>query len=66
MANEPEPKGAVHWIDHFVVGTNDMLAWVDWAVNATGVTRQPIGGLTTRARIHKALGLENYLSEKLS
>ena len=24
-----EPKGAVHWIDHYVVGTNDMVAWAD-------------------------------------
>ena len=45
-----EPKGAVHWIDHYVVGTNDMVAWVDWAVNATGITRRPIIGLTTAAR----------------
>jgi hypothetical protein len=45
-----EPKGAVHWIDHYVVGTNDMLAWVDWAVNATGIARRPIMGLTTEAR----------------
>ena len=45
-----EPKGAVHWIDHYVVGTNDMVAWVDWAVNATGIARRPIMGLTTAAR----------------
>lgn len=45
-----EPRGAVHWIDHYVVGTNDMGAWVDWAVNATGITRRPIIGLTTAAR----------------
>ena len=32
-----EPKGAVHWIDHYVVGTNDMGAWADWAVNATAL-----------------------------
>ncbi len=48
--NDIEPKGAVHWIDHFVVGTNDMGAWVDWAVGATGITRRPIIGLTTAAR----------------
>jgi hypothetical protein len=48
--NIVEPKGAVHWIDHYVVGTNDMVAWVDWAVNATGITRRPIMGLTTAAR----------------
>ena len=49
MANV-EPKGAVHWIDHYVVGTNDMGAWADWAVNATGITRRPLIGLTTAAR----------------
>ncbi len=48
--NSVEPRGAVHWIDHFVVGTNNMSAWVDWAVNSTGITRQPIIGLTTAAR----------------
>ena len=48
--NNVEPRGAVHWIDHYVVGTNDMGAWVDWAVNATGINRQPIIGLTTAAR----------------
>jgi catechol 2,3-dioxygenase-like lactoylglutathione lyase family enzyme len=48
--NNIEPKGAVHWIDHYVVGTNDMAAWSDWAVNATGITRRPLIGLTTAAR----------------
>lgn len=48
--NNVEPKGAAHWIDHYVVGTNDMVAWVDWAVNAIGLTRKPITGLTTAAR----------------
>ena len=37
----------VHWIDHVVVGTNDLTAWIDWAVKATGVTPGAIGGLTT-------------------
>ena len=45
-----ETKGAAHWIDHFVVGTNDMVAWADWAVNSIGLTRRPITGLTTAAR----------------
>ena len=45
-----EPRGVVHWIDHFIVGTNDMVTWVDWAVNATGITRRPIRGITTTAR----------------
>lgn len=50
MLNQPEPKGAVHWIDHFVVGTNDMAAWAQWAVNAIGLTPRPLIGLTTEAR----------------
>jgi len=45
-----EPRGAVHWIDHHVVGTNDIVAWSDWAVNATGLPRRPIIGVTTAAR----------------
>ncbi|HXG50660.1 MAG TPA: VOC family protein [candidate division Zixibacteria bacterium] len=49
-----EPEGVVHWIDHHVVGTNDMAAWSDWAVNATGLLRRPIGGLTTAARKRNA------------
>lgn len=48
--NTVEPKGAAHWIDHFVVGTNDMVAWADWAVNGIGLTRRPFTGLTTAAR----------------
>jgi hypothetical protein len=48
--SDAEPRGAVHWIDHYVVGTNDMVAWADWAVNATGITRRPLIGLTTAAR----------------
>jgi catechol 2,3-dioxygenase-like lactoylglutathione lyase family enzyme len=49
MADD-ELRGAVHWIDHFVVGTNDLVAWADWAVNATGVAPSPIRGVTTAAR----------------
>ena len=45
-----ESRGTVHWIDHFIVGTNDMVTWIDWAVNATGITRRPIRGITTTAR----------------
>ena len=30
MAESTKPAPA-HWIDHFVVGTNDLNAWVDWA-----------------------------------
>ena len=49
MAND-EPKGAVHWIDHYVVGTNDLPAWTHWALNATGLPIRPINGLTTNMR----------------
>lgn len=45
-----EPRGVVHWIDHYVVGTNDLVAWADWALNATGLPPRPINGLTTGAR----------------
>ncbi len=45
-----EPRGAVHWIDHYVVGTNDLAAWAEWAFNATGLPLRPINGLTTGAR----------------
>jgi catechol 2,3-dioxygenase-like lactoylglutathione lyase family enzyme len=49
MAND-EPRGAIHWIDHYVVGTNDMVAWADWANKATGLPLRPINGLTTAGR----------------
>ena len=42
--------GAVHWIDHFVVPTNDLQSWVDWAVGAIGAEPGSFGGLTTQAR----------------
>src|ERR1044071_2488363 len=45
-----QSRGPVYWIDHYVVGTNDMGAWVDWAVNAIGLARQLLIGLTTAAR----------------
>ncbi len=45
-----EPRGAAHWIDHYVIGTNDLVAWADWAANATGLPQRPINGLTTVAR----------------
>ena len=48
MAEEQRP-GAVHWIDHVVLGTNDMGAWAEWAVNAIGVAGR-IRGMTTAAR----------------
>jgi catechol 2,3-dioxygenase-like lactoylglutathione lyase family enzyme len=43
-------NGAAHWIDHVVVPTNDMAAWVAWAEDAIGVEHTKIGGLTTAAR----------------
>ena len=45
-----EPKGAVHWIDHYVVGTNDLPGWSYWALHATGLPIRPINGLTTNMR----------------
>lgn len=42
--------GVAHWIDHVVVPTNDMSAWVAWAEDVIGVEHTPIGGLTTQAR----------------
>jgi len=45
-----EPRGAVHWIDHYVVGTNDLPAWSQWAMHATGLPIRPINGLTTNNR----------------
>ena len=45
-----EPRGAVHWIDHYVVGTNDLSGWADWANKATGLPLRPINGLTTNMR----------------
>ena len=45
-----EPRGAVHWIDHYVVGTNDLSGWADWANKATGLPPRPINGLTTNMR----------------
>ena len=46
---EPAP---IYWIDHFVVGTNDMNAWFSWAKEAIGADRHQFGGLTTQARRH--------------
>jgi catechol 2,3-dioxygenase-like lactoylglutathione lyase family enzyme len=49
MAND-EPRGAAHWIDHYVVGTNDLSSWSYWALNATGLPIRPMNGLTTTQR----------------
>jgi catechol 2,3-dioxygenase-like lactoylglutathione lyase family enzyme len=48
--NTVEPRGAAHWIDHYVVGTNDLGAWPEWANKATGLPLRPINGITTTAR----------------
>src|SRR5438552_9273 len=39
--------GAVHWIDHFVVPTNDMVKWERFAETALGGHVHNRGGLTT-------------------
>lgn len=44
---QPAP---VYWIDHFVVATNDMNAWFEWAAGAIGADRHRFGGLTTKDR----------------
>lgn len=41
---------AVHWIDHFVVGTNDLIQWVRWAERVLGMEIREISGVTTAAR----------------
>ena len=46
MATDQRP-GTVHWIDHIVVGTNDLGAWLDWAEKAIGVKPTSLNGLTT-------------------
>ena len=48
--SDVEPHGAAHWIDHYVVGTNDLGAWPEWANKATGLPLRPIHGITTTAR----------------
>ena len=49
MATNERP-GTAHWIDHFVVGTNDLKAWLDWSDAALGATVLRLNGLTTRAQ----------------
>jgi hypothetical protein len=43
-------NGTAHWIDHVVVPTNDMAAWVAWGEDVIGVEHTKIGGLTTAAQ----------------
>ena len=50
MPTADDRAGAVHWIDHVVVATNDVNRWVDWATNAIGVDARPVNALTTAAR----------------
>ena len=47
MAEEQRLE-TVHWIDHVVVGTNNMNAWVEWAVNAIGGSKWNPSGDNTR------------------
>jgi catechol 2,3-dioxygenase-like lactoylglutathione lyase family enzyme len=49
MASSERP-GTVHWIDHVVVGTNDLNAWLKWSEEAIGGTVNRINGLTTQAQ----------------
>ena len=53
MAETRHP-GLIHWIDHCVVGTNDMNRWIEWAVNTLGVVPRRISGLTTEMRRRNA------------
>jgi catechol 2,3-dioxygenase-like lactoylglutathione lyase family enzyme len=50
LMNNVEPKGALHWIDHYVVGTNNLPGWSYWAMHATGLPIRSINGLTTNMR----------------
>ena len=40
-------RGAVHWIDHFVIGTNDILRWEAFTEQALGGHLAHKAGLTT-------------------
>lgn len=42
----------IQWIDHFVVGTNDMGAWIEWSAQVIGTDRRRFGGLTTETQKH--------------
>ncbi|MBM2810544.1 MAG: hypothetical protein HW416_1303 [Chloroflexi bacterium] len=45
--------GTVYWIDHFVVGTNDLLPWIEYAECVLGGAPRPVSGLTTESRLHR-------------
>ncbi len=49
VAQDKKPAPA-YWIDHFVVGTNDMNGWFNWANTTIGVSKVSFGGLTTKTR----------------
>lgn len=51
MSSQP---GAVYWIDHYVVPTNDMLRWQSFMENVFGPPRRMFGGLTTAERLRRA------------
>ena len=48
MAEDQRP-GAVYWIDHYVVPTNDLLRHVDFTTNVLGAQPSHRLGLTTQA-----------------
>ena len=45
--------GAVYWIDHYVVATNDILRWRDFYANVLGGELYALGGLSTQERMHR-------------
>lgn len=46
---EQRVSSGVYWIDHYVVPTNDLASWVDWAVHVLGAEAH-LMGLTTQGR----------------
>jgi catechol 2,3-dioxygenase-like lactoylglutathione lyase family enzyme len=53
MAEDHRP-GAVYWIDHFVVPTNDLPVHCSFMANALGARVGHQGGLTTSQRQHRS------------
>lgn len=47
-------SGAVYWIDHYVVPTNDLLRWDAFMKNVLGGIPPHKGGLTTAERLRRA------------
>ena len=50
MLDDQRP-GAVYWIDHYVVGTDDLDRWADFEVKVLGAQPQPAFGPPGRRRI---------------